>query len=209
MHSIFLANWNQSNPFEILTSVCSLRFVASWIDTRKSQSEKAQLIILFDKYVPPCLDAVRTKFKKITPLPEINHVQVLCHLLNCLLTPANVPTDCPKDWYEIYFAWACVWAFGSPMFQDQVSFLNDLIYLELELTMRFFIPVSWLEKWIQQMVAQWIQGCQISISWNSFPLFHWSGNQKIFALDGKSCTVRIWSWYSTSGNFCILLSLIT
>jgi len=29
-------------------------------------------------------------------------------------------SDCPKEWYEIYFVFACVWAFGAAMFQDQV-----------------------------------------------------------------------------------------
>ena len=49
--------------------LCSLaRFVASWIDTREVQSEKANLMILFDKYCPPCLEASRGKFKKITPI---------------------------------------------------------------------------------------------------------------------------------------------
>lgn len=38
-------------------------YVASWIDRREVQSERANLTILFDKYVPMCLDALRTKFK--------------------------------------------------------------------------------------------------------------------------------------------------
>ncbi|CAH1116455.1 unnamed protein product [Phaedon cochleariae] len=95
-------------------------FIASWIDTREVQSEKANLMILFDKYVPPCLDAVRNKFKKITPISDIAHLQMLCLLLDCFLTPINVPPDCPKDWYEIYFAFSVVWAFGSALFQDQI-----------------------------------------------------------------------------------------
>ncbi|PSN32950.1 Dynein beta chain [Blattella germanica] len=95
-------------------------FVTSWIDRREQQSEKANLTILFDKYVPPCLEACRTRFKKITPIAEISHIQMLCHLLDCLLTPNNVPLDCPKEWYEIYFVFACVWAFGAAMFQDQI-----------------------------------------------------------------------------------------
>lgn len=96
-------------------------YVTSWIDTRTMQSEKANLMILFDKYVPPCLDATRTKFKKITPISEITHIQMLCFLLDCFLTPKNVPTDCPKEWYEIYFVFSCVWAFGSTLFQDQIT----------------------------------------------------------------------------------------
>ncbi|KAJ8937861.1 hypothetical protein NQ314_011689, partial [Rhamnusium bicolor] len=95
-------------------------FIASWIDTRTLQSEKANLMILFDKYVPMCLDAVRNKFKKITPISDIAHLQMLCTLLDCFLTPTNVPPDCPKDWYEIYFVFSVVWAFGSALFQDQI-----------------------------------------------------------------------------------------
>lgn len=47
------------------------------------------------------------------------HIQMLCHLLDCLLTTENTPVNCPKEWYEVYFVFSCVWAFGSAMFQDQ------------------------------------------------------------------------------------------
>ncbi|XP_039379207.1 dynein heavy chain 11, axonemal isoform X1 [Mauremys reevesii] len=96
-------------------------YVASWIETRSHQSEKANLTILFDKYVPPCLDQLRTSFKTIIPIPENSMVQTLCSLLDCLLTPENVPPDCPRELYEIYFVFACVWAFGGALFQDQLS----------------------------------------------------------------------------------------
>ncbi|KAH0627401.1 hypothetical protein JD844_003041 [Phrynosoma platyrhinos] len=71
-------------------------YVASWIEQRSHQSEKANLTILFDKYT-------------------------LCSLLDCLLTPENLPSDGPRELYEIYFAFACVWAFGGALFQDQVN----------------------------------------------------------------------------------------
>jgi dynein heavy chain len=107
---------------QVTVFVCLVfSFVTSWIDRREQQSEKAILTILFDKYVPPCLEVCRLRFKKITPIAEISHIHMLCHLLDCLLTPTNTPVDCPKDWYEIYFVFASVWAFGSAMFQDQVS----------------------------------------------------------------------------------------
>ncbi|CAC5392306.1 DNAH [Mytilus coruscus] len=95
-------------------------YVQSWIDTREVQSERANLTILFDKYVPVCLDTLRVRFKKVTPVPEISQVQMLCYLLECLLTPENTPPDCHKEVYELYFVFACVWAFGSVMFQDQL-----------------------------------------------------------------------------------------
>uniref|UniRef100_A0AAQ5YU21 Dynein axonemal heavy chain 17 n=1 Tax=Amphiprion ocellaris TaxID=80972 RepID=A0AAQ5YU21_AMPOC len=94
--------------------------VSSWIDKRDVQSEKANLTILFDKYLPSCLDAVRSRFKKIIPIPEQSLVQMLCYLLECLLTPENTPSDCAKELYELYFVFAAVWAFGGAMFQDQL-----------------------------------------------------------------------------------------
>ncbi|CBY42716.1 unnamed protein product [Oikopleura dioica] len=39
--------------------------VTSWIETREVQAERANMIILFEKYVPPCLEALRTKFKPV------------------------------------------------------------------------------------------------------------------------------------------------
>ncbi|XP_013068368.2 dynein beta chain, ciliary [Biomphalaria glabrata] len=95
-------------------------YVQSWIDTREIQSERANLTILFDKYVPMCLEQLRTRFKKITPIAEIAHVQMLCYLLEVTLTMENTPPDCPKELYELYFVFACVWAFGGALFQDQL-----------------------------------------------------------------------------------------
>uniref|UniRef100_A0A3Q3NPA1 Dynein heavy chain 9, axonemal-like n=1 Tax=Labrus bergylta TaxID=56723 RepID=A0A3Q3NPA1_9LABR len=94
--------------------------VSSWIDRREVQSEKANLTILFDKYLPSCLDTLRSRFKKIIPVPEQSLVQMLCYLLECLLTPENTPPDCAKELYELYFVFAAVWAFGGAMFQDQL-----------------------------------------------------------------------------------------
>ena len=78
------------------------------------------MIIFVDKYVPTCLDVLRSRFKKITPVTDFSMVQTLCHLLECLLTPENTPPDSPKEWYELYFVYAAIWAFGGAMFQDQV-----------------------------------------------------------------------------------------
>ncbi|XP_071954573.1 dynein beta chain, ciliary-like [Antedon mediterranea] len=94
--------------------------VTSWIDTREVQSERANLTILFDKYLPAMLETMRVRFKKIIPIPEQSMVQMLCYLLECLLTPENTPPDCPKELYELYFVFASIWAFGGAMFQDQL-----------------------------------------------------------------------------------------
>ena len=96
-------------------------FVASWIEKRQHTTERANLTILFDKYVPPCLLAISNRFKKITPVAEISHVMMLCNLLECMLTSASITPDSPKELYEIYFVFCCVWAFGGCLGQDQLS----------------------------------------------------------------------------------------
>ncbi|CAG9859865.1 unnamed protein product [Phyllotreta striolata] len=96
-------------------------YVTSWIDTRPNPNEKAILTILFDKYIPPVLEMIRSKFKKITPICDVAHLSMLVVLLDCFLTHENVPAECPKEWYEIYFAFSIVWAFGSALFQDQIT----------------------------------------------------------------------------------------
>lgn len=60
------------------------------------------------------------RFKKIIPIPEQSMVQMLCHLLECLLTKEDIPEDSPKETYELYFVFAAIWAFGGAMIQDQV-----------------------------------------------------------------------------------------
>ncbi|XP_073817376.1 dynein beta chain, ciliary-like [Musca autumnalis] len=95
-------------------------FILSWLNTRSNPSEVATLNVLFDKYIPPMLDAFRVRFKKITPISDIAMLQMTCFLLQSMLTPQNVPADCPKDWYEIYFVFCVIWGFGSTLFQDQI-----------------------------------------------------------------------------------------
>ncbi|NWV39884.1 DYH17 protein, partial [Grantiella picta] len=94
--------------------------VASWIETRTEKGEKAALMVLFDKYLPPCLEKLKSSFKTITPVPEITAIQTVLSLLECFLTPKNVPPDSPREDYELYFVFACAWAFGAALFQDQL-----------------------------------------------------------------------------------------
>lgn len=53
--------------------------------------------------------------------------QTLCSLLDCLLIEDNTPADSPRELYEIYFVFACVWAFGGALFQDHVC--SDQLFL--------------------------------------------------------------------------------
>ncbi|MED6290068.1 Dynein heavy chain 11, axonemal, partial [Characodon lateralis] len=95
-------------------------YVTSWIDRRERQTERAHLMILFEKYVPRCLEQMKNTFKTITPIPENSMVQTLCTLLDCLLTPENIPAESPREIYETYFTFACIWAFGGALYRDQL-----------------------------------------------------------------------------------------
>lgn len=56
------------------------------LSAAQAYAERNHLTILMDKYVPSCLEVVRTRFKPMVPMPEICHLQMLCRLLDCLLT---------------------------------------------------------------------------------------------------------------------------
>ena len=93
-------------------------YVTSWVETREDTNEKANLTILFDKYIPVCSEIMSKRFKTITPIPPICHIQILCSLLEALVTPKNVPKGSSESVYETWFVFALVWSFGSALFHD-------------------------------------------------------------------------------------------
>ena len=114
-------------------------YVTSWVETREDTNEKANLTILFDKYIPVCSEIMSKRFKTITPIPPICHIQILCNLLEALVTPKTVPKGSSESVYETWFVFALVWSFGSALFHDGATdyksefskwFLNEFKNLE-------------------------------------------------------------------------------
>lgn len=97
-----------------------LPYVQSWLDQREDISEKSSLTVLFDRYVNTCLDALNSGRFKRAKVENFSMVQTLCSILESLLTPLNTPKGCDKEWFEIYFVFASVWAFGGSLLQDQL-----------------------------------------------------------------------------------------
>ncbi|KAJ3083362.1 hypothetical protein HDU99_010537, partial [Rhizoclosmatium hyalinum] len=95
-------------------------YVQSWLDKREDQSEKSSLSVLFDRYVNITLDALRSGKYKMVNVEEFSLVVALCNILEGLLTPQNTPKGCDKEWFEIYFVFAAVWAFGGCIVQEAV-----------------------------------------------------------------------------------------
>ena len=65
-------------------------------------------------------------------------------LTDCMLTPETVPADSPKELYELYFCFCCVWAFGASMFQDQVSGQAGAGRVANQFHCTFPAPIRWL-----------------------------------------------------------------
>ena len=54
----------------------------SWLEKHESNSERNQLLLLFDKYIPRCLEFLKSgRVKTITPLVDICHIRTLCNIL--------------------------------------------------------------------------------------------------------------------------------
>merc|ERR1711881_514397 len=53
--------------------------VTSWVESRELQAERANLTILFDKYLPTITANMKKLFKTITPIPDISYIHNLLH----------------------------------------------------------------------------------------------------------------------------------
>ena len=93
-------------------------YVTSWVETREDQKEKATLTLLFDKYIPICIEIVNKRFRTITPIPSICYIQILCKLLEALILPKNIGKEPTEVTYELWFVFALVWSFGSALYHD-------------------------------------------------------------------------------------------
>ena len=100
-------------------------YVQTWIEGFNDQKVQTILDQLFDAYVVPTIDMIRKeKWKSITPImdfamvqvicrilegpypspsPNPNPNQVICRILEGLLTPENCPPGSEKEVYEAYF----------------------------------------------------------------------------------------------------------
>ena len=54
----------------------------------------------------------------MTPISSISHIQLLCCLLDSLITPSQIPADASIEQLEAVFAFAVIWAWGSALFVD-------------------------------------------------------------------------------------------
>ena len=102
-------------------------FVASWIQNREIESEKQQLIKMFDIYLPKTMDWMRKNVKTIAPLPQINLAQTVCFILDGLLgsgekmasTQKSMAPEDAATLFESVFVYACIWGLGGALSSDK------------------------------------------------------------------------------------------
>ncbi|CAD7704939.1 unnamed protein product [Ostreobium quekettii] len=70
---------------------------------------------MFDKYVGPSIFEMKKSFSTITPLATMNFVTTLVNILEGCLKPENVSNKADQALFEMYFAFAMIWAFGSAL----------------------------------------------------------------------------------------------
>ena len=95
-------------------------YVATWVETMGDQKVQAILEQLFEQYVAPTLLMMaKEKWVHLTPIKDFAIVEVVCRILEGVLTPETCPPGSEKDVYEAYFQFAAVWAFGGGLGSDK------------------------------------------------------------------------------------------
>ena len=111
------AGWNDGtrSANEINCSCCSTNtFHAVWNYWRVDGWEPSHRWSMC--VTSKCSATSSVSFSRLT----VSHKTLHLSILDCLLTTQNLPPDCPKDWWELYFVWATIWAIGGSLFQDQI-----------------------------------------------------------------------------------------
>ncbi|KAI0982004.1 hypothetical protein GJ496_010034, partial [Pomphorhynchus laevis] len=115
---------NIKNPFlEILyinsIDIGYVPLFQSWLEKRQNSSERTIIQLLFDKYVLVTFECLREKCRKAIPIVDVSHGHSLCILLNCLLTIDRIPPCSTKEWYQVNFEFAWIWASAGCLIHDQ------------------------------------------------------------------------------------------
>ena len=98
--------------------------VTSWLEHWEAPSESARAVLgaLFERYVAPALDFMRRECRPLVPVEDITLVTNLLRMLRALLTPAVLraagpdapPADAERA-LDTVFVFAAVWAFGGAL----------------------------------------------------------------------------------------------
>ena len=100
------------------TDMCWAPYRDKWVLSHDDTKERDYLDMLFDKYVPTIMDFWKRSMKSVVPMMDIATIQTICRLLDGLLTEESCPPGGPSELYEMFFVFACIWAFGGNLPSD-------------------------------------------------------------------------------------------
>ena len=95
-------------------------YVLTWVETMGDQKAQTILEQLFEAFVAPTLTMMaKEKWVHLTPIKDIAIIEVICRILEGLLTPETCPPGSEKEVYEAYFQFAAVWGIGGGFGADK------------------------------------------------------------------------------------------
>jgi dynein heavy chain, axonemal len=99
--------------------------IDSWVAKRSSQELRSAFLPLFERYVEPALDFIKTSSATLAvpSLPLVNLIETLCNLLEGLLPGEDeglaAQRNIKSHMLEAKFVFACVWAIGGCLQVDK------------------------------------------------------------------------------------------
>ena len=95
-------------------------YVQTWVEGMGDQKVQTILEQLFEQFAAPTLTMIaKEKWKHVTPIKDFAIIEVICRILEGVLTPETCPPGSEKDVYEAYFQFAAVWAIGGAFGSDK------------------------------------------------------------------------------------------
>ena len=95
-------------------------YVAMWVETMGDSKTQTILEQLFDTLVAPTLSMIKKeKWNHVTPLKDLGIVEVICRILEAVLTPEACPPGSEREVYEAFFQFAAVWGIGGAFGSDK------------------------------------------------------------------------------------------
>lgn len=81
---------------------------------------------LCDRYLPDTIFEMKKSYSHITPLGTMNFVTTLVNILEGVLKPENLSNKADQALFEMYFVFACIWAFGGALVEkDGINYRRN------------------------------------------------------------------------------------